>query len=168
MSLLLSVLAFVLAQVMVAIDARIPDEVLANSPFVYTGTPIEARTALLALAGTILATAGVVYSLLTVPISTVIAQFGSRLLRLFMRDRTIQLVLGAFVGTFVYCFAVALTIPPVGIADTPQLATTVGLCLALVAFASLVVLVNHIGNALQAPNVAAKASDELYGVIREL
>ena len=65
------------------------------------------------MATTILATAGVVFTLLTLPLSTVAAQYGSRLLRVFLGDRTTQLVLGMFVGTFVYCIAAALAIPPV-------------------------------------------------------
>ena len=69
------------------------------------------RSALLSMAGTVLATAGVVFTLLTLPLSTVAAQYGSRLLRLFLGDRTTQFVLGMFVATFVYCIAAALSIP---------------------------------------------------------
>jgi uncharacterized membrane protein len=68
------------------------------------------RTSLLGMAGTVLATAGVVFTLLTLPLSTVVAQYGSRLLRLFLGDRTAQFVPGMFVGTFVYCMAAALAI----------------------------------------------------------
>lgn len=50
------------------------------------------RTAVIGLAGTILATAGVLFSVLTLPLSTVTAQFGSRFLRVFLRDRINQLV----------------------------------------------------------------------------
>ena len=70
------------------------------------------RSGLLTIAATVLATAGVVFTLLTLPLSTVAAQYGSRLPRLFLRDRTAQLVLGMFAATFVYCIAAALSIPP--------------------------------------------------------
>ena len=104
--------AVLLAWVMYWLDSRIPNEALANSRFVLSGTPGELRSALLNMAGTVLATAGVVFTLLTLPLSTVAAQYGSRLLRLFLGDRTTQFVLGMFVATFVYCIAAALSIPP--------------------------------------------------------
>ena len=107
--------AVLLAWAMYWLDGHIPNEALASSRFVLSGTPGELRSALLSMAGTVLATAGVVFTLLTLPLSTVAAQYGSRLLRLFLGDRTTQFVLGMFVGTFVYCIAAALSIPPVDV-----------------------------------------------------
>ena len=122
----------------------------------------ELRSALLNIAGTVLATAGVVFTLLTLPLSTVAAQYGSRLLRLFLGDRTTQVVLGMFVGTFVYCIAAALAIPPTAVEpEGPQLTATVGVYLMLATFATLIVLVQHISTMLQAPNIAAAAGAEL-------
>jgi uncharacterized membrane protein len=122
---------------------------------------------LVTMAGTILATAGVVFTLLTLPLSTVAAQYGSRLLRVFLGDRTTQLVLGMFVGTFVYCLSAATTIPPVEVQpDAPQVTATVGLLLMLATFASLILLVQHVSTMLQAPNIAARAGAELLDVIR--
>ena len=83
-----------------------------ESRIILSGTPGELRTALIGMASSILATAGVVFTLLTLPLSTVAAQYGSRLLRVFLGDRTTQLVLGTFVATFVYCVAAALSILP--------------------------------------------------------
>ena len=110
------------------------------------------------IAGTVLATAGVVFTLLTLPLSTVAAQYGSRLLRLFLGDRTAQFVLGMFVATFVYCLAAALSIPSGDVErESPQLTGTVGLYLMLATFATLILLVQHISTMLQAPNIAAAA-----------
>ena len=121
---------------------------------------------LISMAGTILATAGVVFTLLTLPLSTVAAQYGSRLLRVFLGDRTTQLVLGMFVATFVYCLAAALSIPPAEVEpEGPQLTATVGLFLMLGTFASLILLVQHISTMLQAPNIAAAAGAELRDVV---
>jgi uncharacterized membrane protein len=76
-----SALAVLFARLMVWIDEMIPNHLLATSLVVYTGGPEEARSALLGLAGTILGTAGIVFSLLTLPMSVAASQFGSRLLR---------------------------------------------------------------------------------------
>ena len=66
---------------------------------------VEMRSSLIGMASTTLATAGIVFTLLTLPLSTVAAQYGSRLLRVFLGDRTTQFVLGIFAGTFMYCIA---------------------------------------------------------------
>lgn len=162
-----AVAAVLLAWAMYWWDTQIPNETLRASRFVLAGSASELRTTLLNIAGTVLATAGVVFTLLTLPLSTVAAQYGSRLLRLFLGDRTTQLVLAMFVGTFVYCIAASLSIPSgdAGL-EAPQLTATVGLYLMLATFASLILLVQHISIMLQAPNIAAAAGAELMNVMR--
>jgi uncharacterized membrane protein len=162
----MSVAAILFAWLMYRIDGRIPNEALQESHFILSGTPGELRTMLVGMAGTILATAGVVFTLLTLPLSTVAAQYGSRLLRVFLGDRTTQLVLGTFVATFVYCLAAALSIPPAEVdPNGPQVTATVGLFLMVATFASLILLVQHISTMLQAPNIAAAAGAELRDVV---
>ena len=158
--------AILLAWSMYWLDGLVPNETLQNSHFILSGTPGELRTMLVSMAGTVLATAGVVFTLLTLPLSTVAAQYGSRLLRVFLGDRTTQLVLGTFVATFVYCLAAALSIPPANVEpDGPQITATVGLFLMMGTFGSLILLVQHISTMLQAPNIAAAAGADLLDVV---
>lgn len=158
--------AVLLAWTMYRLDNRIPNEALQTSRFILSGTVDELRSTLLNIATTTLATAGVVFTLLTLPLSTVAAQYGSRLLRLFLGDRTTQLVLSMFVGTFVYCLAAALVIAPSDVqSEGPQLTATVGLYLMTATFASLIVLVQHISTMLQAPNIAAAAGADLLDAV---
>jgi uncharacterized membrane protein len=158
--------AVLLAWAMYWVDSLIPNELLANSRLVLSGTPGEMRSSLISMAATILTTAGVVFTLLTLPLSTVAAQYGSRLLRVFLGDRTTQIVLGMFTGTFVYCLAAALSIPPATVEpEGPQVTATVGLFLMLATFASLIALVQHISTMLQAPNIAAAAGAKLMEVV---
>jgi len=158
--------AILLAWAIYWVDGLIPNEMLQNSRLVLSGTPGEMRSILIGMAGTILATAGVVFTLLTLPLSTVASQYGSRLLRVFLGDRITQFVLGMFVATFVYCLVAALSIPPANVEpEGPQLTATVGLFLMLGTFASLILLVQHISTMLQAPNIAAAAGAELRDVV---
>jgi uncharacterized membrane protein len=166
----MALVALVLARAMYWVDMRIPNEMLQDSNLVLSGTVGELRTTLVTIATTTLATAGVVFTLLTLPLSTVAAQYGSRLLRLFLGDRTTQLVLGMFVGTFVYCLAAATSIPPVEVQlpmepQAPQVTATVGLLLMMATFGSLILLVQHVSTMLQAPNIAAAAGAELLDVV---
>jgi hypothetical protein len=57
--------AVLLAWTMYWVDSLVPNEALQNSRFVLSGTVAELRSALLNMAGTILATAGVVFTLLS-------------------------------------------------------------------------------------------------------
>ena len=158
--------AILLSWVLYWLDGLVPNEILEKSRIILSGSPDQIRTMFVSMAGTILATAGVVFTLLTLPLSTVAAQYGSRLLRVFLGDRTTQLVLGMFVATFVYCLAAALSIPPTEVEpDGPQITITVGLFLMLATFASLILLVQHISTMLQAPNIAAAAGAELRNVV---
>ena len=158
--------AIMLMLAMTWLDNRIPNTQLENSGLVLSGSPDSMRTILIGMAGIILTTAGVVFTLLTLPLSTVAAQYGSRLLRLFLADRTTQFVLGMFVGAFVYCVAAALSIPPAETQpESAQLTATVGLFLMLVTFSSLILLVQHISTMLQAPNIAVVAGDQLREVV---
>ena len=164
--LVMSVAAILLSRAMVWLDIRIPNEMLQNSHIVLSGSVAALSSTLVTIATTVLATAGVVFTLLTLPLGTVAAQYGSRLLRLFLGDRTTQLVLGMFVATFVYCIAAATSIPPVEVQpEGPQLTATMGLLLMMATFASLILLVQHVSIMLQAPNIAAAAGAELLDVV---
>jgi uncharacterized membrane protein len=162
----MGLLAVLLARVLLWVDTLVPNSLLDTGQYTFGGTPEQARTAMLGIVGVTLGTAGIVFSLLTVPFSVVVSQYGSRLLRIYMRDVTFQLILGVFVATIVYCLNVALAIPASTVPfDSPQIASTVGLLLALVTVASLIVLIHHIGKSLQAPNLVASAGSELREVV---
>lgn len=166
--LVMAVGAVLLAFAVYWIDRRIPNEVLQSTPLIVSGSVAELRGFLVTMATTALATAGVVFTLLTLPLSTVAAQYGSRLLRVFQGDRTTQLVLGMFVSTFVYCTTALTLVPPAELQPaSPQITATLGFLLFLATFASLILLVQHFSTMLQAPNVAAAAGEELLEVVRE-
>jgi uncharacterized membrane protein len=165
----MALLALLLSELVIWCDALIPNAALIGRRFIISQDPEQARITLAGLATTVLGTAGVVFSLLTVPMSLAASQFGSRLLRLNLRDKTTQFELGVFVGTFTFCLAAALSIPPASIEpEALQLTPSIALFLCLASFGSLLALIHHIGTALQAPNVAASASAELRAVIRSV
>lgn len=168
MPLIMSISAILLSWVLGRVDTLIPDEAIVNSKYILAGTATEMRNIMIGFAGTILATTGIVFSLLTLPLSTVAAQYGSRLLRIFRSDRTTQVVLGTFVGTFCYCLFTALSIPPIDRPeqDLPQVTVSFGLYLSVATVASLIVLIHHISSILQAPNIVAAAGAELLDAIK--
>lgn len=158
--------AILMAGIMYRLDVIVPNAALETSRFFLTGSVSELRGYLLSMATTVLATAGVVFTRSTLPLSTVVAQYGSRLLRVFLGDRITQVVLGMFVASFVYCISAATSIPPPSVEpESPQITTTFGLLLLFATFSSLILLIQHISTMLQAPHIAAAAGAELIEVI---
>ena len=165
----MAVVSVLLVWIFQFIDAQIPNEDLKYSRVVLPGDTTDLRSILVGIATTTLATAGVVFSLLTIPLSTVASQYGSRLLRIYLRDRTTQVVLGIFTGTFCFCLFAALTLPPSDpLVEPPQLTISFALVLFLATFASLIALIHHITTMLQAPNIVAAAGEELRSVVHNL
>lgn len=83
-----------------------------------------------------------------------------------MHDRTTQVVLGVFAGTFCFTLFGALSLRSSDqSAEVPQLAVSFALLLSLAIFASLIVLIQHITTMLQAPKIVAAAGEELRSVV---
>ncbi len=166
--LVMSIIAILLSRIFYSLDALIPNEIFENSRIILSGSTNELRPIIANLATTTLATAGVVFSLLTLPLSMVASQYGSRLLRIYRRDRTTQFVLGMFTGTFFYCLNTVLLLPKPGeVYDLPQLTVSFALVFFIATFASLIALIHHFSTALQAPNIVAAASSELKSAVLE-
>ena len=78
-------------------------------------TPVGAGTdgsgaMLSAVAGSMVTVASVTFSITMLALSQASSQYSPRLLQRFMSDRPTQIVLGVFVGVFVYCIVVLRTI----------------------------------------------------------
>lgn len=137
--------------------------------WVYAGSPEGARHLLASVAGSMITVAGVVFSITIVALSLASNQFGSRLLRTFMRDRGNQIVLGTFIATYVYCLLVLRTVRTLeGREFVPQLAVTGAVVLALMSLGVLIYFIHHTAVALQAPTVVANVAQELDASIDAL
>ncbi|RZK39301.1 MAG: DUF2254 domain-containing protein, partial [Hymenobacter sp.] len=121
------------------------------------------------IASSMITVAGLIFSLTLSTLAQVSSQYTSRLLRNFMRDRTNQVVMGFFVGIFVYCLMVLRTIRggDEG-AFVPSIAVSFALVLALVSIGMLIVFIHHIASSIQAANVVAGAADETQKLLDKL
>jgi hypothetical protein len=99
-------LSFVLVQV----DAWLGVDGVRDFGWLYTFGPEGARAVLSAIAGSMITVAGLTFSITMLTLQLASSQFGPRLLRIFMRDRGNQLVLGTFIATFLYCLLVLRTV----------------------------------------------------------
>ncbi|MDF2254734.1 DUF2254 domain-containing protein [Streptantibioticus ferralitis] len=134
--------------------------------WVISGTADAARQILAAIAAALITVVGVVFSIMIVTLTLASTQFGPRMLRTFIRDRTTQLTLGTFVATFVYAILALVAISPGPHGDfVPHLSITVCMALVLTDLAVLIYFIHHITTSIQLPHVIASIAADLSEAI---
>jgi len=157
MSLAAGVLAFLSGQLDVSL-AEAGDA----PPLVYPGDREGARTLLSTVAGSMITVAGVTFSVTVVALSLASSQFGPRLLLTFMRDRGNQLVLGTFIGTFLFCLMALGSAQDRHAPDAvPAVSATIGLLLAIASVAVLIYFIHHVASSIRAEHVIDSVARDL-------
>ncbi|MFJ8628626.1 DUF2254 domain-containing protein [Kitasatospora sp. NPDC093550] len=134
--------------------------------WVISGTADSARQILAAIAAALITVVGVVFSIMIVTLTLASTQFGPRMLRTFIRDRTTQLTLGTFVGTFTFAILALVVTGPGPNGDfVPHLSITVCMVLVLADLAVLIFFIHHIATSIQLPRVIASIAAELSEAI---
>jgi uncharacterized membrane protein len=161
--------AAVLSMVSLTLDEAVKDSTVASAAWIYGGGAEGARALLSTVAGSMITVAGVVFSITIVALTLAASQFGPRLLRTFMRDRGNQIVLGAFLSTYLYCLLVLRTIRSGADQEVvPHLSVTLALLLAVLSLGVLIYFVHHVSASIQASNLIAAVSGELTLAIDRL
>ena len=150
-----------------AIDKAAYDGSLTLPSWMVFGTADAARQILTALAAAVITVVGVVFSITIVTLTLASTQFGPRMLRNFIRDRSTQLTLGTFVATFVYATLVLISIGPGshGADFVPHLSITVSVGLVTLSMAVLIYFIHHIATSIQLPQVIASIAKDLSRAI---
>lgn len=166
---LMAVLAIVLAAFTLALDERLDISVLTGFGWTFIRDPAGARDMLSTIAQSMITVGGVVFSSTLVVLALGGGQFGSRLVRSFRRDKGNQLVLGTFIGTFIFCLLVLRRVDGrEGEVFIPYLSVTCGLLLALLSLALFIYFIHHVAASAQADNVVAVVGAELDRTIARL
>jgi len=168
-------LAMVALAIILAVTAPVVDDHLGHAwvknQGVFFGVGADgARGMLSAIAGSMMTVASLTFSLTISTLAAASAQYTSRLVRNFMRDRVNQFVLGYFVSLFAYCLIVLRTIRGGDEGQfVPAIAVLLGLALALVSIAVLIYFIHHIADSIQASTIlhrvtaeTAKSIDRLF------
>lgn len=158
-----------LSVVMQNLDSRFQGDVVEAFPGAFQGGPDGARSMLATIAGSMITAAAVTFSITIAALATASSQFGPRLLRIFMQDTGSQVVLGTFLGTFIYCILALRLVPANGTElEVPHLSISVALALALASIGVLIYFVHHTASMLQVSHVAARVGEELVKAINNL
>ncbi|MDV2993798.1 MAG: hypothetical protein N4J56_003452 [Chroococcidiopsis sp. SAG 2025] len=164
----MAVLAIALAFTMLSLDRAGFYGPLEKWGWIYTGGANGAREVLSSVAGSVISVAATAFSITIVALQLAASNYSPRLLRNFMQDTGNQLVLGTFIGTFIYCLLVLRTVRGDGDdydSFVPQLAVTVGILLALASIGVLIFFIHHASTIIQASHIIMEASHDLHQAI---
>lgn len=158
---LMAVGSMILAMAMLTLDRT------DNTPdwrWIYTGGADGARAVLSSVAGSMVSVVATAFSITIVALQLASSNFGPRLLRNFMQDTGNQIVLGTFIGTFIYCLLVLRTIRAEGVRYSlfvPHLSVTVATGLAIASIGVLIYFIHHASTIIQASHVITQVSGDL-------
>lgn len=132
-------------------------------PLLFNGTAESARALLAMVGGALVTVVVLVFSITFVALSQMSLQYTPRLLRTFMDDRLNQIVLGAFVGGFVYCMLVLRKVrsDEMETAFVPPLSVTATILVALGCVGLLVAFFHHVARKLQIDVVMREIHHEI-------
>ncbi|MEZ5338525.1 MAG: DUF2254 domain-containing protein [bacterium] len=169
---LLAVAASLLSVLTVRLDEALSTSSGFSGPlgdWLYSGSAQGAGSVLTTIASSMITIAGVVFSMTLVALTLASSQFGPRLLRNFMGDRSTQVVLGTFVATFLYCLLVLRTILH-GEEDpfVPHLSVTVAVLLAVIDMGVLIHFIHHVALSIQGDRIIARTGRELIAAVERL
>lgn len=140
----------------------------ALEPFVFGGTAAGARDLLAALAGAMITVTGLTFSLTVVALQMAAGQYSPRVLRGFLSDRGVQLVLSWLIGTFAYCVSVLRVIREStdGAEEVlPDVAVTIGVLLTLGALGMLVYFLHHITRELRVETIVREIARDTCSTV---
>lgn len=165
----LTLTSIALALTLTAIDRSRPDPG-GFLTWTYGGGPDGARSLLSAVAGSIITVVSVTFSVTVVALTVSSQHFGPRLLNNFMRDTAAQVVLGTFIGTFVYCLVVLRAVEgeTEGEMFVPQIAVTGAVGLTLVSVAALIYYIHHVSMSMQVSEITSAVTRDFERAIERL
>ena len=165
---IMTLAAAISSLVLFSLDQTLPTGTPQSSWLVlHLDTLSEAHQALVTIAETALSVTGVVFSIILVPLSISATQYGSIVLRGFLRDRSTQFVLGAYTSSTFYCLILNFALRTTSSYAGTQLSVTVAFYLLLVSLLLLIYFFHHVADSLQAAAVIDYLSKELGDVIRQ-
>jgi uncharacterized membrane protein len=141
------------AFLLVWIDRLLGTESITLLPFFPDAGAAGAREMLSIIASSALTVASVAFSFTIVVFSFASAQYSSRTLRTFMDDNVNQIVLGVFLGSFVYCTVILRSTRLEENAPVPEIAVSFALVLAFVNLILFIVYIHHLGESIQAYHI---------------
>ena len=162
----MAVLAVGFALGSVAFDHAIGTGWIKNIGWVFAGGADGARSVLSAISSSVMTVVSIVFSLTIATLSQTSSHYGPRVLRNFTSDRRVQVTMGTFIATFVYCLLVLRTVRSVQESTfVPYLSVTIGVVLALASLAVLIFFIHYVSQSIQAENLIAQVGEDFHEML---
>ncbi len=168
----LVIFAVILSYFLLYLDRQYSAYLSSNLSWLFGGAPSATRNVLSTIAGSVITTISIAFSLTIIALQQASAQFTPRVMRNFTSDRGNQIVLGAFVATFVYSLLILKAVrDPAevgGVGFAPPIATTAAIMFALICIGLLIYFISHTATSLQTNTILEKIHRELLNQINKL
>jgi uncharacterized membrane protein len=167
------IVALVLAFLMPELDGRIEADLAPYRDWMFFGSASAARTILSTVAGSLVTVIAVIFSITILTLQQASTQYTPRIIRNFTRDRFNQVMLGAYVATFVYSLLVLRTVrgddSPGDIGDfIPVLSVSLSMFMAVICLILLVYFIHHIALLFSAPIIIESIRNEVLEEIENM
>jgi len=165
--LIISIIAVILAIVVSHFDQTIPADLIQRLFFVFHINLNNVHSTLITLATAQIGVIGVVFSITLVPLTISTSSYGSVILRVFLRDLSTQIVLGAYSASIAYDLATIIILSNGSFLNViPVLSVTTGFIFFIFDLALLIYFFQHVASLLQAANIIALLGISLDKSIR--
>ncbi|MEJ7932243.1 DUF2254 domain-containing protein [Ramlibacter sp. AN1015] len=140
---------------------RLPEELLSTG-WLLSGTGGDARNLLSTLVTTIITMSSVVFSMTIVTLTLAASQFGSRLVRSYLKDLRTRGALGMFLTTVLYCLlALRVVSEEMRAPEVPHVTVSVGLAMAMLCVIALLFFLNAVARSIIADEVVRRVARDL-------
>ncbi|MGK0190210.1 MAG: putative membrane protein [Verrucomicrobiales bacterium] len=147
---------------MLEVDERWGSDLLSEVPALHDISPGGLRSLLSTAATAVLALAGVTFSGTLVALTLASGQFGSRLLRNFIRAIPNQIALGMQLGTFVMCLIILRSVRDFNDGSfLPHLSAFMAFLATVASLGTFIYFIHHISTSLQAERIVGSVFKEL-------
>jgi uncharacterized membrane protein len=158
--------AVLLAVFLPRLDGRWGENVAAW--YLYAGQADSARELLSTIASSMLTLAALVFSITILVLQLASSHFSPRVLRTFLTDRTTQVALGMFLGSFVYPMVLLPQVHSGEQASVPAFSVFFAIALVLVSVLMFVRYIHHMAHAIRAGSVLRRVADETHDSLRAM
>ena len=167
---ILVLFATVLASTLLAIDGTFPD-LETDLPWVFGGSASAGRSLLSTIATSLITVVSIAFSVTMVALQQASTNFTPRVLRTFTRDKSNQIVLGVYIGTFAYALLVMRQIRESDDGRdsfVPALSISGAILLALLAMGLLVYFIHHTSRSLEVSWILDSITEEVEEKLDEI
>ena len=171
----LGIAAVALSFIMPEIDSRVEDELTRHSDWLFYGTADSARAILSAISGSLITVITLLFSITMLTLQQAATQYTPRIIRTFMNDRGVQVVLGVFLATFLYSLLVLRQVRGESTfgestvsASIPMLSVSLAILLTTVCLGLLIYFIHHSATMFQAATIIERIHHEMLDSIEHL